>query len=184
MSWPETRIESWSDLSSWADGIVSADVPFATRFLFRGQACEEWRLTTSLGRLIDDTHVDEAIDIERSARDRFEQRAHLYVDGRMLAGALDYPDWLALMQHHHAPTRLLDWTESLWVAAYFAVESNWNSDGAIWWFNPATVIEDMEKRFGPDAGTGDLRLAVFVDPNAPKRLRLFIPHQPSERMIA
>jgi hypothetical protein len=48
----------------------------------------------------------------------------------------DYLHWLFLMQHHGAPTRLLDWTESIFTALFFAVYSEdpraGTEDGEIW----------------------------------------------------
>ena len=46
--------------------------------------------------------------------------------------------WLALMQHHGAPTRLLDFTWSPYVAAFFALERTLG-DGVVWAMNPARI---------------------------------------------
>ena len=44
--------------------------------------------------------------------------------------------WLFLMQHHGLPTRLLDWTESILVALYFAICSDDKEDGELWAIDP------------------------------------------------
>ena len=41
-----------------------------------------------------------------------------------------------MMQHYGAPTRLLDWTENILVAAYFAVQENEEDPGEIWVISP------------------------------------------------
>jgi FRG domain len=72
-------------------------------------------------------------NIEFWAGQRFRLRAASYhVD---LPKWDDYVSWLPLMQHHCVPTRLLDWTENVLVALYFAVSGNKSEDGELWCMN-------------------------------------------------
>lgn len=78
-------------------------------------------------------------------------------------------EWVALMQHHGAPTRLLDWSRNPLVAAYFAVEKDSPSDGAVYvWSNKERPV-NIKKEVGP--------FAV-------EAVRKFIPAHVSERIIA
>jgi len=59
-------------------------------------------------------------------------------------GKEDNLEWLILMQHHDAPTRLLDWTENILIALYFAVKDYPKKDGEIWALYP----DELNKRSG------------------------------------
>jgi hypothetical protein len=46
-------------------------------------------------------------------------------------------DWMFLMQHHHLPTRLIDWTENYLAALYFAVNDfKYDEDAIVYILNP------------------------------------------------
>lgn len=88
-------------------------------WLFRGLRCPEWNLQTSLERASKRCNVPQAT-YERAICREFMRHAHTYL-ARVPAES-NTLEWLALMQHYGAPTRLLDFTESLWIALFFAFE--------------------------------------------------------------
>ncbi len=51
----------------------------------------------------------------------------------------DRPAWLFFMQHYRLQTRLLDWTESVLFAAYFAVEKEPEKPGELWMLQPNSL---------------------------------------------
>jgi hypothetical protein len=55
-------------------------------------------------------------------------------------------DWLAIAQHHGLPTRLLDWSYSPLVAAFFSVEGHYGVDGAIYAMDAPMIIETRKHK--------------------------------------
>jgi hypothetical protein len=99
--------------------------------LYRGQRSAKWDLKTSAQRSCDRRHIEPGRRREheealfREFRRTYHQYATHVPDPRAVV------EWLSLMQHHGAPTRLLDFNYSIYIASYFALE-NAEEDCAIW----------------------------------------------------
>jgi hypothetical protein len=93
---------------------------------------------SGLSRYLYDLRVDPKLWVDQEERILriFKRKAHNFL--ARLPGQDDDFEWLALMQHHGAPTRLLDLTWSPYVAAFFALERA-SGDAAVWAINPAQV---------------------------------------------
>ena len=114
-------------------------------WVFRGQSDKNWKLTTSLERAVVKRRSD--INVEKEIIEKFQRTANIYVNNppersNKLA-------WLSLIQHYGGPTRLLDFTSSLYIASYFAVEdTTMKSDAAIWAVNLLTLEDYIKNKHG------------------------------------
>lgn len=164
------------------------------RWIFRAAKMGE-DFTTSLeravlGRLPD---LGRAFEVEARMLREFRRRAHHYLQPPPADD--DVLQWLALIRHYGGPTRLMDWTWSVFVALFFALSRPAEpGDGYVLWAADARRLRRAANRalgepedadllsaadggqaprwaavFGP-GGADPLRLAPLVYPAAPFRL--------------
>jgi hypothetical protein len=137
----ETRLRDWQHLVE-LDGETQNRLASDPDFFFRGQARADWHLVPSILRVAEANKLDAVRSrwLEDQLLAEFRTAAHLYLPPTTLPGnEADVVAWWGLMQHYGAPTRLLDWTRSLYVATYFAVEREPDYDAAIWIIHPETI---------------------------------------------
>ena len=119
-----------SDLSDLVAATRETQAPFEHDTpWWRGHANAEWRLEPQAFRR-NPERPEKQFYSETALMGQFVSRAPSR-SHRPCPDNDDYFGWLFLAQHYGLPTRLLDWTESPLVAAYFAVERP-DEDGCIW----------------------------------------------------
>lgn len=127
----------------WDELKTRIPVELEPGWIFRGHGRASWRLQTTLERDLPDAPADRR-RVEDELLFAYQQSAHNYM------GSVQLPtcrlDWLGAMQHHGAPTRLLDFTRSFYVAAYFAVEQCSDEEHcAVWAINERAIHDQALK---------------------------------------
>jgi hypothetical protein len=133
---------------------------------WRGQADAEWQLLPSVYRR------SRGHRYEKNSTNKFVERAPAFYQHCPPRG--DHPAWLGLMQHFRLATRLLDWTESPLVAAFFAVGELDDKDSLIYALDPQLLNKkywDAEVILNPYGKPKSLFAPPFSD-DAPEDNRI------------
>lgn len=137
----------------------SHDYDVYKRFLFRGQGNADWPLRSTFDRSYSEAQAASRDALAKELIRDFYDECERFSAWRY---PIDDPRVLAMAQHHGLPTRLLDWSFSPYVAAYFAFSwfmfekgSDQTGNVAIWVLNR----DEVEKK----APEGQLQIISVQD---------------------
>jgi len=125
-------------------------------WIFRGSSNADVPLETTLYRASGKRAINRGAlpEWEALLLHQFQRRAHHYV--KDLPRMDDIIEWLALIQHHGGPTRLLDFSFSFYIAAFFAIEkAKRRPAAAVWAVNPRILKACLIRHLGEEALTRD-----------------------------
>lgn len=128
----ETCLENWDDLFKLYNRFLMA-------FVFRGHGSSKWSMASSLERMVKRFHpnslVNSANGYEKDMLKEFKWKYPIY-EKNYVPADIEVIEWLSIMQHYGAPTRMVDFSYSLYVALFMAMDSLLeNEDSAVWCIN-------------------------------------------------
>ena len=144
-SWPEEHASSRQDLFKYIEAKLERNIVFA----WRGMSRSEWKLVPSFDRYLErnasGATYEMCLSMELGIIEQFRALAMPYAFGteKQFLGGPSRWLTLSLGQHSGLPTRLLDWTTSPWVGAWFACHENSPTDGALWWFDSKNLEHEV-----------------------------------------
>ena len=148
MSYKEVQCSSWNEFKSKIVHDLFPNGRFKKgRFLFRGQGDASWALSPSFDRWYKGTLKDK-VKTSDALLEQFKKECEL----EQLSDDIRKSDinMLSLGQNFGLPTRLLDWSESPYVSAFFAFSSHLtrnhenNEKVAIWVIDVEDPIWDKD----------------------------------------
>lgn len=153
------KIESCEDLYKFIR-LFSTAKP---NWVYRGQANSDWGLTTTYERICREAEKRELSEKMNSGNVENPVAEYMRTIGemdelKMIAKFLEVSticqlkpnnkvSCLGAMQHYGIPTRMLDFTEALLVALYFAFNDTGNVDRAVWAVNTEVLINEIREHY-------------------------------------
>lgn len=138
------KLDTWTDFKiNLNQYLFKTDLFKRGEFIFRGQRNSEWSLTSSFKRWCMSFNLD-LIEHEILWKKLFSTFKKYLIDYELIDSSCSENQILALAQHYGLPTKLLDWSESPYVACFFAVSELLYSCGETEYISVYALKNDPE----------------------------------------
>lgn len=172
------KIDNWSEFISTIDELRGD-------WVFRGQSDNTWPLETTLYRFFDSLqkqtqkpNLKIRPKAEQLMLEEFRRSSSLYMDKE--PEVTNILEWFSLMQHHGAPTRMLDATCSPYIALFFALESG-TKDAAVFAMRPSYFRNIDDKDLLDEANAFEY---LYGDSEGDNQVILYCPNWTNKRIQA
>ncbi len=153
----DEKVTTWKELHEIAEKFEDT----SSDWVFRGQKplSDKWSLKTSIESVAERYQIPlvELPELEQGLIREFKRHFHHYRPYH--PDDDDWMEWLSIMQHYGAPTRLLDVTYSFFVAFFFAIaRANKSKENSIelWAFNAQIMEEAYNVKYHYDPKPKDI----------------------------
>ncbi len=162
------EIDNWDNLAE----IINDYFAYWPGYIFRGQAQNDWLLESTLSRALKKIDAKDKTSLVKDHLETFE----LEIRGRrgLNPRQLKENEIWALGQHFGLYTPLLDWTQSPYVALFFALtglEKSATGKRTLWALN-APDIEQISSWYKNEKGNNSKRLVELINPILDENSRL------------
>ena len=146
----ETEIEHWNDLILLNHGFVS-------KFVYRGQSDSKWGLSSSLERMVKLFHpyasnYDCILDCyTQNILKDFKWKYPVY-SKEPAPDEDDLLEWCSILQHYGAPTRMVDFTYSPYIALFMAIDNSSADYCSVWCLNHHVYEFSINEEFSKKTG--------------------------------
>jgi hypothetical protein len=179
------------ELSSWKmfHSFIEKSLLDSKSCIFRGQRDTSWKLEPSFDRLVHNCGKEPTEEILREHLKKFQyskRGRHQHSNSNEFGD----DDWWALGQHYGLATPLLDWTESPFIASYFAFleKNNGSNNKRVIYVldkNPICDTKNFKEIFDRPIHYLDDQLNDYQYINRSPAIRIFYPQiDDNPRMIA
>lgn len=173
MSGTTLACSNWEEFEGKLKGYFDLSAFVRDRYIFRGQADATWRLESTLDRLSTSFSSSNRDAVDKLLLGEFEKQA---VGLHGFDATAPSKKTLLLARHFGLPSRIMDWTRSPYVAAFFAFidaaieTAHPPARAAIWMLN----LDMAADSFGDDVLVIDDHTAIGTNPRAIEQRSVFL----------
>jgi FRG domain len=173
-----TKVSSFAELVEAADSFMSS-----RRVMWRGHAESQWQIDSSLKRFFDNTGI--ADSVTRRTYEKECVSAYMDLDKTVVDSEASIFLSMVNLQHYGCPTRLIDFTFSLYAALFFALRDE-GGERSLFGFDYSAIDKNSH---GIDRGRWeDLpyvsnKIFIEIDENMSRRCPFPVRYQGYDRRV-